>query len=174
VSPVVEVVRTYLELASRDQLRAAYTSDPRVHFVPRPGISVAHYRRLYAAVGARWHWHDRDAWPDEELAAYLASPAITVWECLVGDDAAGYFELATRDDGAVEILYFGLADPFIGQGLGKAMLTRAVEESFALGATRVRLDTCTLDSPRALPNYIARGFQAVRTLTYEQQIPPAD
>ena len=171
MSPIVEVVRTYLELKSRDRLRAAYANDPRVRFVPRPGISVARYRELYQAVGARWHWHDRDAWPDEELARYLASPHIVVWECVVDEETAGYFELAARDDGSVEILYFGLVDAFIGQGLGKAMLTRAVEESFALGATRVRLDTCTLDSPRALPNYKARGFEVVRTLTYEQEVP---
>ena len=33
------------------------------------------------------------------------------------------------------------------------------QEAFALGASRVWLHTCTLDSPRAIPNYKARGFR---------------
>jgi hypothetical protein len=46
------------------------------------------------------------------------------------------------------------------------MLTRAAREAWALGPNRVWLHTCTLDSPRALPNYKARGFEAFRTETY--------
>ena len=53
----------------------------------------------------------------------------------------------------------------MGRGIGKAMLTRAAEEAWALGASRVWLHTCTLDSPRALPNYQARGFEETRTET---------
>lgn len=170
MSPKVEVVRTYLELRSPEQLRAAHTTDPRVRFVRRDGISVAHYRRLYELVGARWNWVDRNAWSDERLAAHLARPEIVVWECLVGDDTAGFFELERRDDGSTEIAYFGLVDAFMGRGLGKVMLTRAAEEAWALGANRVWLHTCSLDSPNALPNYKARGFSEVRRETYEAEI----
>ena len=63
----------------------------------------------------------------------------------------------------MEIDYFGLIEPFIGRGLGGAMLARASTEAFAMGATRVWLHTCTLDSPRALPSYLARGFRESRT-----------
>ena len=48
---------------------------------------------------------------------------------------------------------------------------RAVEEAFVLGAGPVRLHTCTLDSPAALPNYLARGFRKVREETYSAVIP---
>ncbi len=89
-----------------------------------------------------------------------------MWECLVVDASAGYFELERRDDGSVEIAYFGLAEGFFGKGLGKAMLTRAAREAWALGPTRVWLHTCTLDSPHALPNYKARGFEAFRSEKY--------
>ena len=170
MSPVVEVVRTYLELRARDQLRPAYADDPRVRFVRRHDITPAEHRALYRAVGERWHWRDRNAWPDARLAAYLARPSVSVWECRVGDDVAGYFELERDDAGAVEIAYFGLLPSFTGRGLGKAMLTRAAEEAFALGATRVWLHTCTLDSPQALPNYTARGFEETRTETFVQQL----
>ncbi len=170
MSPVVEVVRTYLELRPRDQLRPAYIDDPRVRFIRRDDITPTEYRTLYRAVGDRWHWHDRNAWSDEKLAAYLARPPVSVWICQVDDDRAGYFELERGDDGAVEIAYFGLVPEFVGRGLGKAMLTRAAEEAFAGGATRVWLHTCTLDSPAALPNYTARGFEETRKETYVMQI----
>jgi GNAT superfamily N-acetyltransferase len=131
------------------------------------------YRRLYHAVGAPWHWTDRRAWSEEKLTAHLARPEISVFECLVGDDSAGFFELERHADTDVEIAYFGLAPPFIGRGLGKALLTCAVEESFALGAGRVWLHTCTLDSPHALPNYESGGFTRFNRETYVVQLPPA-
>jgi GNAT superfamily N-acetyltransferase len=171
LSPVVEVVRTYLELRSPEQLRAARTADPHVRFVRRESVGVEQYRRLYRAVGDQWHWHDRNAWSDERITSYFASPNVYLWECLVGNESAGYFELARGADESVEVVYFGLAAPFIGRGLGKAMLTRAAEEAWALGPSRVWLHTCTLDSPHALPNYKARGFEVVKQETYVMQLP---
>ncbi len=170
MSREVEVVRTYLELRSPEQLRAADATDSSVAFVHRPSIGVDHYRPLYRAVGDRWYWRDRNAWSDERLAAHLARPEIRVWECLVDDASAGFFELEQRDDGSVEIAYFGLIESFTGRGAGKAMLTRAANEAWALGANRVWLHTCTLDSPRALPNYKARGFEPFRTERYKAQV----
>ena len=172
MSPVVDVVRTYLELRSADQLRPADAHDPDIRFEPRPAIAVADYRRLYREVGESWYWRDRNAWSDEKLNAYLASATVFVWECVVASgETAGYFELERHDDGSVEIVYFGLVMAFTGRGLGKAMLTRAAEEAWALGASRVWLHTCTLDSPRALPNYTARGFEAYRTEKFVVQLP---
>jgi GNAT superfamily N-acetyltransferase len=166
----VDVVRTYLELRSPEQLRRAELDDAHVRFERRANIAVPRYRRLYQEVGAPWHWHDRTTWPDERLAAHLARPETLVWECLVGDESAGFFELERTDDDSVEISYFGLAAAFIGRGIGKAMLTRAVDEAWALGAARVWLHTCTLDSPHALPNYMARGFQEYRREHYVAQL----
>lgn len=171
MSRAVDVVRTYLELSSPEQLRRAPLDDSRVRFVRRERITVSQYRRLYQDVGARWHWHDRNAWSDGRLAEHLARPEITVWECVVDDDTAGFFELEQRDDDSVEISYFGLLPGFIGRGLGKAMLTRAADEAWALGASRVWLHTCTLDSPNALPNYKARGFQEFKQERFVEQLP---
>lgn len=168
MSREVEVVRTYLELRSPEQLRPSSVdaTDSSVAFVHRPAISVDDYRRLYRAVGYRWYWRDRNAWSDVRLAAHLVRPEIAVWECVVGGESAGYFELERRDDDSVEIAYFGLSEKFFGRGIGKSMLTRAARAAWALGPSRVWLHTCTLDSPHALPNYRARGFEAFRTETY--------
>jgi GNAT superfamily N-acetyltransferase len=168
---VVEVVRTYLELDSLAQLRPARFDDPAVRVVQRTPIDNAHYRRLYDTVGDGWHWTDRRAWSEDRLATHLARSAISVFECLVAGESAGFFELERHPDGAVEIAYFGLTAPFIGRGLGKALLTRAAEDAFALGADRVWLHTCTLDSPHALPNYQSRGFTPFKRETYVLQLP---
>ena len=171
MSPVVEVVRTYLELRSPAQLRPVRTDDASVAFVRRVHVSVDDYRRLYRAVGERWHWKDRNAWSDDRLAEHLASPDVTVWECVAAGESAGFFELQRQQDGSVEIAYFGLVERFMGRGFGKAMLTRAAEEAWALAPSRVWLHTCTLDSPRALPNYRARGFEETRRETFVVRLP---
>jgi GNAT superfamily N-acetyltransferase len=162
----VEVVRTYLELRSPEQLRPAREPDVDARFVRLINCSTQHYRRLYRDVGRAWHWRDRDSWTDEQLSALLASPDVRIWECLVGNDSAGFFELVRQDDGSVEIAYFGLIDRFFGLGLGGAMLTFAAHEAWGMNANRVWLHTCTLDSPQALPNYRARGFTEFRQETY--------
>ena len=167
----VEVVRTYLELPDRNQLRGEESPEPGVGYERRDRCDVAEYRALYAAVGGRWAWRDRLAWTDERLRDYLDQPTVAVWECQVCGETAGYFELQRDDDGAVEIVYFGLIEKFLGRRLGAAMLTRAVREAWAMGATRVWLHTCTLDSPRALPNYLARGFEQIRQVSYTEEFP---
>jgi GNAT superfamily N-acetyltransferase len=89
----------------------------------------------------------------------------------VGTDVAGYFELEEHDDDSVEIAYFGLRPEFFGRGLGGELLTQAVREAWRTGAKRVWLHTCTLDSPRALPNYLARGFEPFREEWYTTDVP---
>ncbi len=162
----VDVTRTHLELRRLDALRPsrAPTEAADLRLV-RP-IGAAEYQVLYRLVGARWLWRDRLAWTAEELDAYLSAPSVFVWVLGVEGETAGYFELQRRADGAVEVMYFGLAPAFMGRRLGGWLLTRAVEESFALGASRVVLNTCTLDAPQALPNYLARGFTIVREERY--------
>ena len=59
----------------------------------------------------------------------------------------------------IRATYFGLLPDFIGCGLGKHLLTSAVERAWATGANRIWVHTCTLDHPAAMPNYLKRGFQ---------------
>jgi GNAT superfamily N-acetyltransferase len=159
----VIVTRTYLEMKSPADLRGVSFATPGARVERRAPCPVPLYRRLYKEVGEDWYWHSRLEMSDEALAAVLAKPTVHVWELMVGDRSAGYFELQQHDDGAVEIVYFGLTPPFIGKGLGGPLLTQATREAWAMGAGRVWLHTCTLDSERALPNYKARGFREFTT-----------
>lgn len=164
------VVRTYLELPNRGAFRPTAPFGPNARVVRHDPCSAANYRRLYAAVGGPWHWRDRLAWDDATLQAHLRSPIIAIWELVVDETSAGYFELKRTREDEVEIAYFGLVPSFIGRGLGGALLTAAVEEAWRFGGRRVWLHTCTLDSPHALPNYMARGFRPYRTEEYEANL----
>lgn len=164
--PTIQVTRTYLELNSPSELRPAARPDPGVHVERINRCPPSVWRFLYTEVGRRYHWVDRRDWTDLEISAYLARPDVSLWMLHHSAGPAGYFELCRNPDGSVEIAYFGLLDSFLGRGLGKYLLTAAVERAFELGATRVWLHTCTLDHPAALPNYVKRGFRAYRTETY--------
>lgn len=167
----VSVRRTHLELRSRDELRPGRLPAEPVELVEETSISPVEYLELYALVGELWLWRDRLVWTQSELERYLASPDVHVWTARLRGVSAGYFELRQHPDRTVEVMYFGLAPAFIGRGLGGWLLTRAVEESFALGATRIVLNTCTLDAPQALPNYLARGFRIVSEDQYLLDVP---
>ena len=167
--PRIDVTRTYLEMTAPGELRPApVVPDLQVERVERCPPSF--YRYLYAEVGRPHRWTDRLSWTDERIQEHLEGP-VTLWVAYEHGSPAGYFELKRCRDGSVEIAYFGLLPEFVGRGRGKYLLTRATEESWALGATRVWLHTCTLDHPAALPNYLSRGFRPTHTEVYQAEVP---
>jgi hypothetical protein len=122
---------------------------------------------LYRQIGAPWHWHDRDAWDDDTLAAHLARPDVRVSRATADrgapwTDAAGFLELERHGEGSVEIASLRPDQPVLGRWLGGWLVARAVETAVALGAVRAWLPRCTLGAPAALPNYLARGFRIMR------------
>ena len=86
-----------------------------------------------------------------------------MWVAYRSGTPVGYFEILKYDGGGVEVLTFGLAPRFIGQGLGGPLLTAAVDRAWQMGATKVWLRTCSHDHPHARNNYLARGFEIVET-----------
>lgn len=133
---------------------------------PRPGIAVtraAHptvsfYRYLYGAVGAPWLWYERDRLDDRDLAALIQDPAIEIHVLTVDGVSAGYVELDCARPSEIQILYFGLVEAFIGQGLGRYFLDWSIDHAWRRDIERLWLHTCSLDHPRALPTYLRAGF----------------
>ena len=79
---------------------------------------------------------------------------------------AGFFELDGSIAGDVEIAYFGVMPQFLGRGLGGWLLSEAIRQGWAMGATRVWVHTCSLDAqPHALANYRARGMRVFKEVT---------
>lgn len=169
--PRVKVQITYLELRAPAELRPAQVVDAlsvRLVFPPVPGFN----RRCYETIGAQWHWRDRLGWSDDDWARWLATPGVRTWEFLYeGRPGVGYAELATDAAGSTEIVYFGLMPEFVGRGVGGDSLSRIVEVAWSLPSERVWLNTCTLDSPMAILNYEARGFQRFKVAEEWREIP---
>ncbi len=151
-------------MTSRDQLLPARTPEGRVRIECALPCPAHFYRYLYGEVGRAHHWTDRLSWSDEAIRDHLARAFVFVM--YAGGAPAGYFELQPHDDGSVEIAYFGLLPEFKGRGLGKHLLTVAVEEAWDRRPARVWLHTCTLDDPAAMPNYRKRGFRPFKQETY--------
>ncbi|HET7469163.1 MAG TPA: GNAT family N-acetyltransferase [Gemmatimonadales bacterium] len=164
------VTRTYLELRSPDELRPAAAPSPAPRIERVGECPASFYRYLYTEVGRAFHWTDRLRWSDEAIRAHLATPGLTLWLLTWDAAPAGYFELKRHEDQSIEIAYFGLLPEFFGRGWGKFLLTEAVREAWRPGPSRVWLHTCTLDHPAALPNYLQRGFVAVREETYTADV----
>jgi GNAT superfamily N-acetyltransferase len=170
LSTTVEVTRTYLELKTPEQLVPAKMEDPLLRFARVPVPSVALVQRLYREVGAAYHWLDRWEWTDAQWQEWVSEFGYGIWILSYDGELAGFVEMQNQEDGSVEITLFGLLAPFHGRGLGKHMLTAAVEVAWGIGANRVWLHTCTLDDPKALPNYLARGFTQFKQEKYTTKL----
>jgi GNAT superfamily N-acetyltransferase len=163
--PVVSVTRTYLEMRSLADLVGGASAGPEVRLELMKDCPWHFYRYLYVEVGREYHWKDRLPWTEAQFREWLAGPS-AVWLLSVSGAPAGYFELRAHPDQSQEIAYFGLLREYQGTGLGKFLLTRAVQEAWAAAPSRVWLHTCTLDHPGALPNYLKRGFRKVGEEVY--------
>ncbi len=168
--PTITVLRTYLEMTALSDLVAEGSAGPEVRLERVDDCPWHFYRYLYAEVGRQYHWRDRLVWTEAQFRAHLAGPS-TIWLLSVGGAPAGYFELRRHEDRSIEVGYFGLLPEFVGRGLGKYLLTRAVQEAWAMQPTRVWLHTCSLDHPGALPNYLKRGFRRLREEIYQTTLP---
>ena len=169
--PSVSVVRTYLEMLSPADLRAAREPSDAPTLQRIEDCPVSFFRYLYTEVGRAYHWTDRLAWTDDQVRAHLADPSVTLWLLSSRAAPAGYFELRRHQDRSVEVAYFGLLPEFVGRGWGGHLLTLAVRSAWELEPERVWLHTCTLDHPAALPNYLKRGFRPVREEVYTTELP---
>src|SRR3989442_10504347 len=110
-------------------LQPARSDDPLIRIELQQDCSVELFRRLYVEVGKNYHWIDRLPWTDEEIAAHLKQPEISLWLMTYDEAAAGYFEFRRCEDGSTEIAFFGLFPEFIRRGWGKHFLTCATEQT---------------------------------------------
>jgi GNAT superfamily N-acetyltransferase len=156
------VITYYLEMQSPDALRPARFVDD-LDIVEIRNKQYQFNRFLYRFIGKTWQWTDKLSWTTEQWREYVASERQRTWVAYCGGAIAGYYELLGDDLGNTEIIYFGLSEAYIGNGLGGYLLTHAIRSAWEWPATRrVWVHTCTLDHPAALGNYLARGMTLYR------------
>lgn len=159
MTKLTRVVITHLEMTDPAQFLPSARRHPAA-VIQQVGVPLPEFNRFfYTAVGGEWHWHERLSWSYARWLTWLDRSEQETWVVYLHGAPAGYVELESQPDGSVEIAYFGLLPQFIGQGLGGQLLTHAIRRGWEWGARRVWVHTCTLDHPRALTNYQARGLQ---------------
>lgn len=164
---------TYLEMAQRPLLQPAHPPPgSKVALLRAERPTVAFYRYLYDGVGGAWRWWYRRQMSDDELAGILADDRIEVFVLYLAGAPAGYFELDRRGQpggaqtssggGTIDLAYFGLMPHCVGHGLGRYLLTAAIEQAWSYAPKRLTVNTNTMDHPRALPLYQKLGFLPYR------------
>lgn len=161
----MSVTTFYLQMLSPAEHRAAKPADARFQIMEAQVPQWPFNRFLYQLVGAQWAWRDKLGWSDAQWAEWVETDALRTFVGYYDGSPAGYFELHRQPEANVELAYFGLAPPFIGKGLGGALLSASINEAWAMKPRRVWVHTCTLDHPSALNNYRARGFSLYNTET---------
>ena len=121
---------------------------------------VWYFHALYDAVGRDHAWEDLHSEPDAELAVWLQDPGVGLWTLMRAGWPQGFFILDARTAGETTLTLLGLVPEAIGLGYGRYLVRTAVLTAWERpGLERLRVETCSLDHPRALAVYQQSGFE---------------
>jgi GNAT superfamily N-acetyltransferase len=154
----VEATVTILEMTRAPGRQVPPPGNMRLALLQAVRPSLHFYRYLYNTVGGAYCWVDRKYLDDETLAGLIHRDEVEVFVAYREGNPAGFFELNRASPREVWLTYFGLMPDQYGFGLGKWMLSAAIDRAWATEPDRICVETCTLDHPRALPLYQKLGF----------------
>jgi GNAT superfamily N-acetyltransferase len=154
----VPMVVTFLELTTRPPALPPPPPKGKVAIVRAENPPVHFYRYLYDAVGRDYKWVDRKKLSDEALAKIVQDPKVELYVLYYEGCPAGMAELDFREAGVGQLAYFGLLPEYIGKRLGFFFLYQTALNGWAKPISKLLVNTCTLDHPRALPLYQRVGF----------------
>ena len=153
-------VVTTLEMRERPRPRPLPRS--RLRLVRWPEPPPARYRALFERVGAPWLWYSRLLLDDAALVAATHRAETQVHAAVdPGGIEVGLLELSQPTPALCTLDYLGLVPELVAQGHGGWLMALAMQLAWRPGVELVRVNTCTLDHPRALGFYRAQGFAAV-------------
>jgi GNAT superfamily N-acetyltransferase len=153
----VGAVVTYLEMTERPKPRPTPASPLRLARWRDPDPEK--YRLLFRRVGGKWLWFSRLAMRDERLREEMGEVHAVIDRAGV---EVGMVELDFRVPGECLIRFLGLVPELAGRGHGAWLFAQTLALAWRPDVARVRVNTCTLDHPAALPSYLKAGFRAVR------------
>ena len=156
----VPMTVTFFEMTARPSALPPPSPKGR-HAILKAEMPSAHfYRYLYDTIGKDYLWVDRKKLPAAALTEIIHHPQNALYVLYVEGNPAGMAEIDFRKEGAANIGYFGLMPEFIGKHLGYFFLYHSCLNAWARPISRLTINTCTLDHPRALPLYQRIGFNA--------------
>ena len=154
----VDVVITYLRQVERPRYTSQAKPPGKLSILRAERPPIHFYRYLYDLVGRRWNWTTRKKLGDEELASIIHHPQTHLYVPYIAGVPAGMGEIDATRPPVSEIRFFGLAPDFIGKGYGRYFLANIIDLAWSTNPAEVRIETCTLDHPAALPLYQKFGF----------------
>lgn len=151
---------TFLEMTARPTALPPPQPRGKVALLKSEKPPAHFYRYLYDTIGKDYYWVDRKKLTPAALEGVLHDPHNQLFVLYAEGNPAGLAELDLRKTGTANISYFGLMPEAIGKRLGYFFLYHACMNAWALPISRLTINTCTLDHPRALPLYQRLGFTA--------------
>ena len=157
---------TYLEMQARPahDWPSLPMEGPPASLMCAEDPPVWYFRALYDAVGRDHAWEDMQAEPDAVVARWLGDPAVRLWTLVRAGWPQGFFVLDATAAEETVLSLLGLVPQAVGRGYGRYLVRTAVLTAWERpGLQRLKVNTCSLDHPRALAVYQQAGFEVVRT-----------
>ncbi len=154
----IPMVVTFLEMMAKPSALPPPMPRGKVAIIRAVHPAVHFYRYLYNTIGDDYFWVDRRKLSDDALAETIRHPDLELYVLYVEGNPAGMAELDMRDAAAGQLAYFGLMPEAVGKRLGYFFLYHAVANAWMRPISKLLVNTCTLDHPRALPLYQRLGF----------------
>ncbi len=163
------VIITHLQMLSPSELREKPSPTPDFRIAEAKIKNWRLHQFFYTYVGSQWSWTDKSKWSEEQWRRYVERDSISLFIAYLCDTPVGYFELERKAD-EVEIVLLGLEPTSVSKGLGGHLVSEAIRHAWLQKPQRVIVNTCTLDHPYALQNYLARGMTIYKK---EEKTPPS-
>ncbi len=127
--------------------------------MPKP--SVQEWRDFYDKIGNQYLWWEKKLWRDAQLAQYINHDKY-YYGLYKNNEILGFAELDMTLMPICDLAYFGLLPQAARLGLGFGFLTQVLFAAWQENPRHISVNTCLLDHPNALKNYLRAGF----TLNY--------
>ena len=160
----IRVERNYLDIISLKDLSEIDkpSNNFNVRLVDPPDFQLNNF--FYKQIGKKHKWVDRLIWNENQWIEYINNSNVKTYTLQDNNNLAGYFEqIIDQKKLECEIAYFGILQDYVGKKLGSYLLSQAIKKSFAVGANRVWVHTCSLDHKNALKNYLSRGMKIFKS-----------